>query len=56
MNCELKIVVSNLLKLVKADKNHVVRLTVVESLERRISISWMILLVAPIGVQNGCEK
>lgn len=46
----------NLLKLVNADKNHVVRLTVVESLLRRISYNWMILLVAPIGVQNGCEK
>lgn len=41
------------LKLVKADKNHVVRLTVAESFVLRISNNWSTLLVAPIGVQNG---
>lgn len=46
----------NILKLVKADKNHVVRLTVVESFERIISMSCSTLLVAPIGVQNGWIK
>lgn len=44
---------NNSLKFVNADKNHVMRLTVVESCVRTISTSWMILLVAPIGVQKG---
>lgn len=42
-----------LLKLVNADKNQVVRLTVAEFFDRRISNNWITLLVAPIGVQNG---
>lgn len=45
----------NLLKLVKADKNHVIKLTVAASLFRIISANCITLLVAPIGVQNGCK-
>lgn len=45
-----------ILRLVKAEINQVVRFTEVESLERIISINWMTLLVAPIGVHSGCEN
>lgn len=43
----------DLLKLVNADKNQDVRLTLVESFVLSISSSWITLLKAPIGVQNG---
>lgn len=45
--------VIQLLRLVNADRNQVSKLIVVESFDRRISISWIILLEALIGVQRG---
>lgn len=45
-----------LLKFVNADKNQDVSETVAAFFVRRISHSWITLLVAPIGVQNGWKK
>lgn len=44
------------LMFVNADNAHVVRLTELASLERRMASSCSTLLVAPIGVQKGYKK
>lgn len=46
----------HILMFVKADRAHVVRLTELASFVRNMARSCSTLLVAPMGVQKGCQE